>query len=88
MNDDLSRFLCHNPQCPDFDKRDANNLSVGDRYGPDKERRMLYCSSCKARFSERRGLFLSLHLSSGRKLSEPASELHTVHCRLTKGGTP
>lgn len=53
--DDLSRFCCQQPQCPDYGKRDAGNLSVCDRYGPKKERRMLYCKSCKRRFSERKG---------------------------------
>src|ERR1019366_1430582 len=38
-----------------YGKRDAGNLSVCDRYGPDKQRRLLYCATCKARFSERKG---------------------------------
>jgi hypothetical protein len=53
--DDLARFCCRNTACPDHGKRDAGNLSVCDRYGPNKERRMLYCATCKARFSERKG---------------------------------
>lgn len=53
--DDLARFCCQNSECPEFGKRDAGNLSVCDRYGPNKERRMLYCAACKARFSERKG---------------------------------
>jgi LacI family transcriptional regulator len=53
--DDLSRFCCLNSQCPDYGKRDAGNLSVTNRYGPDKSRRMLRCRTCKARFSERKG---------------------------------
>lgn len=53
--DDLARFCCQNPECRDYGKRDAGNLSVCDRYGPDKQRRMLYCASCKVRFSERKG---------------------------------
>ena len=53
--DDLARFCCQNPECPDYAKRDARNLSVCDRYGPGKQRRMLYCATCKARFSERKG---------------------------------
>jgi hypothetical protein len=53
--DDLARFCCQNTACPDHGKRDAGNLSVCDRYGPNKERRMLYCATCKARFSERKG---------------------------------
>ena len=53
--DDLARFCCQNAECPDYGKRDAGNLSVCDRYGPHKQRRMLYCTTCKARFSERKG---------------------------------
>lgn len=52
--DDLTRFCCQNQECADHGKRNAGNLSVCDRYGPHK-RRMLYCSTCKARFSERKG---------------------------------
>jgi LacI family transcriptional regulator len=53
--EDLSRFCCQDLECTDYGKRAAGNLSVCDRYGPNKERRMLYCSTCKARFSERKG---------------------------------
>jgi transposase-like protein len=53
--DDLSQFCCHNEQCPDYGGRNAGNLSVCDHYGKDKQRRMLYCGTCKARFSERKG---------------------------------
>ncbi len=53
--DDLSRFCCLNPDCPDHGKRGHGNLTVPMRYGPDKSRRMLRCSTCKARFSERKG---------------------------------
>lgn len=53
--DDLARFCCQNTECRDYGKRDAGNLSVCDRYGPNNQRRMLYCATCKARFSERKG---------------------------------
>lgn len=52
---DLSGFCCQNPECPDSGKRGAGNLSVSMWYGPEKKRRMLYCSTCKSRFSERKG---------------------------------
>jgi transposase-like protein len=52
--DDLTRFCCQNPPCPDFGKRGLGNLSVCGRYGK-QQRRLLYCKSCKARFSERKG---------------------------------
>jgi LacI family transcriptional regulator len=53
--DDLSRFCCLNSACPEYGRRDAGNLSVPHRYGPDRSRRMLRCRTCKARFSERKG---------------------------------
>jgi len=53
--DDLSRFGCQNSECPDYGKRGGENLSVCDHYGPNKQRRMLRCSTCKTRFSERKG---------------------------------
>jgi transposase-like protein len=53
--DDLTRFCCQNVECSDHGKRDAGNLSVCDRYGANKQRRLLYCATCKARFSERKG---------------------------------
>jgi transposase-like protein len=55
MLEDLSRFCCLSEGCPDYGKRGAGNLTVCARYGKEKQRRMLYCRSCKARFSERKG---------------------------------
>jgi transposase-like protein len=52
--DDLSTFCCLNPDCPDHGKRGHGNLTVCMRYGK-HQRRLLYCRSCKARFSERKG---------------------------------
>ena len=54
MNDDLSRFCCLQPQCPAYGQRGQGNLTVCARYGK-HQRRLLYCSTCKARFSERKG---------------------------------
>ena len=53
--DDLARFCCQNTECADYGKRGIGNLSVCDRYGANKERRMFYCATCKSRFSERKG---------------------------------
>lgn len=52
--DDLSRFCCLNEACPDYGKRGHGNLTVPARYGPHKTR-VLRCSTCKDRFSERKG---------------------------------
>ena len=53
--EELAHFCCQNAECTEYGKRGAGNLSVCDRYGANKERRMLYCSACKARCSERKG---------------------------------
>jgi transposase-like protein len=52
--DDLSRFCCLNPDCPDHGKRNHGNLTVPARYGPNTTR-VLRCCTCKTRFSERKG---------------------------------
>ena len=52
--DDLSAFCCQNPRCADYGQRGKGNLTVPMRYGP-KQRRLLRCRTCKARFSERKG---------------------------------
>jgi transposase-like protein len=55
--DDLAMFSCQNPSCPDHGRRGAGNLSVCGHYGI-HQRRLLYCKTCKARFSERKGTAL------------------------------
>jgi transposase-like protein len=51
---DLSVFCCLNPDCPDYGQRGLANLTVCGQYGP-RQTRLLYCRSCKDRFSERKG---------------------------------
>ncbi len=53
--DDLGPFCCQNPACPDTGKRGHGNLTVTMRYGLNRSRRLLRCSTCTARFSERKG---------------------------------
>jgi len=53
--DDLSRFCCLDSRCPDFGRRDAGNLTVTGRKGKNRQYRLLYCRSCRVRFSERKG---------------------------------
>jgi len=53
--DDLTRFCCQKPECPRYGQRGAGNLSVCGRIGKQKQFRQLYCNSCRARFSERKG---------------------------------
>ena len=52
--DDLGRFCCQNAECLDAGKRGQGNLTVTTRYGPNKSRRMLRCSTWTVRFSERK----------------------------------
>ena len=53
-DDDLSRFCCLNPECPDYGQRDHGNLTVPMRYGG-QGRRLLRCRTCTTRFSDRKG---------------------------------
>jgi transposase-like protein len=71
--DDLSRFCCLTPECPDHGKRNHGNLTVPARYGPNKTR-VLRCSTCKARFSERKGTPLF-----GARLSDDQVVLVLAH---------
>ena len=53
--EDLSVFCCLNPECPDYGKRGQGNLGVTARYGAENKRRVLRCTTCNGRFSERKG---------------------------------
>jgi LacI family transcriptional regulator len=55
MQEDLSRFGCQNPECADHGRRGIGNLTVCSRYGKQKQHRLLYCRTCRSRFSERKG---------------------------------
>ena len=48
---DLSKYFCTNEKCKDYGIRGKGNLNIHFLYGKNK-RRMLYCTTCKARFSE------------------------------------
>jgi len=68
--DDLSRFCCQNEKCPDYGKRGAGNLTVCMRFGKEKRLRLLYCRTCKERFSERKGTpFFQARLADEKALS-------------------
>ena len=64
---DLSGFACPNPDCVEFNRFNAGNLSVCERMGKHKAIRRLYCNGCGKRFSERQGT-----LREYGKLPEPA----------------
>jgi transposase-like protein len=75
--DDLSRFCCLNSACPDHGKRNHGNLTVPARYGPNNTR-VLRCSTCTTRFSERKGTPLF-----GARL--PADKVVAVLAHVTEG---
>lgn len=55
MEQDLSGFSCQNPGCDDYQKQGRGNLRVDSFYGKTKSLRLLYCRTCRKRFSERKG---------------------------------
>ena len=68
--DDLAQFCCQNSPCPDFGRRGAGNLTVTGRLGKAKQYRLLYCRTCRGRFSERKGTPLyRAHLPEDKVLS-------------------
>ena len=54
----LAGLACPNPDCCDFNRFGAGNLSVAEWIGKTRHIRRLYCSSCGHRFSERQGTLL------------------------------
>ena len=61
--EDLSRFCCLNDRCLAFGARGAGNLSVCGYINKAKGIRLLYCCTCKKRFTERKGtVFYRAHL--------------------------
>jgi len=70
----LSFFACPNSDCADFNRFDADNLSVAEWMGKDKAIRRLYCKTCGSRFSERQG-----SLMQDTKLSQ-ADVVRIVKC--------
>jgi IS1 family transposase len=68
--DDLARFCCQNSRCPDAGRRGAGNLTVTGHLGKHRQYRLLYCRTCRARFSERKGTPLyRAHLPEDKVLS-------------------
>jgi transposase-like protein len=66
LMEDLARFCCQNTACPKYGQRNAGNLTVSGRFGKGQQLRLLYCRTCKKRFSERKGTPLF-----GSKLPRP-----------------
>jgi LacI family transcriptional regulator len=83
--DDLARFCCQNPGCGDYGKRGVGNLSVCDRFGKGNRLRLLYCRTCKARFSERKGTPLFQARLGEDKILDVASHV-AEGCGVRKTG--
>jgi transposase-like protein len=63
-------LCCQNGQCTDYGVRGKENLSFRGWSGRGKKIRMIYCHTCKARFSERKGSVLErCHLSEEKAIS-------------------
>src|SRR5512135_3319000 len=54
----IEHFCCQNSQCPDAGRRGHGNLTFRGYSGRTRRIRMVYCRTCKARFSERKGTVL------------------------------
>jgi transposase-like protein len=81
--EDLSHFCCLNDACPDHGQRNHGNLTVPARYGPNRTR-VLRCSTCKARFSERKGTPLfDARLPAGKVVSVLAHVAEGIGTRKT-----
>jgi transposase-like protein len=80
MPEDLSHFCCQNHDCADYGRRGLGNLTVCGHYGKDQQRRLLYCRTCKDRFSERKGTLLF-----GSQLTEAKVQSILEHLRERNG---
>lgn len=55
----IENFCCQNSSCPDSGVRGKGNLSYCGWSGKGKRIRMIYCRTCKAHFSQRKGTVLA-----------------------------
>ena len=54
----IEHFCCHNKTCPDLGLRGKGNLSFRGWSGTGQRIRMVYCHTCGAHVSERKGTVL------------------------------
>lgn len=54
----IEHFSCQSPNCSDYGARSKGNLSFRGWSGQGKRIRMVYCHTCGAHFSERKGTVL------------------------------
>ncbi len=66
----IESFCCQKESCPDVGKRGAGNLRFHGYSGSSKTIRLLFCRTCGAYFSERKGTALFYaHLPTERVVS-------------------
>ena len=61
----IEHFFCTNPNCSDHGRRGHGNLYFRGFSGHRQQIRMVYCRTCRASFSERKGTVLE-----GARLAE------------------
>jgi LacI family transcriptional regulator len=71
----IEKLCCQNPSCPDAGRRGHGNLSFRGWSGKGKRIRMVYCRTCKARFSERKGTVLEQARLPDEKVVEVLNHL-------------
>ena len=54
----IDEFCCQNIECSDYGKRGVHNLRWHGWSGKRQDIRMIYCRTCKAYFSQRKGTAL------------------------------
>ena len=82
--EDLSRFCCQNPHCVAHGTRGAGNLTVCGRIGKHKHIRLIYCRTCRKRFSEHKGtVFYRSRLPKEKVVSILAHVAEGVGMRAT-----
>jgi transposase-like protein len=54
----IEHLCCQNSRCPDAGRRGQGNLTFRGYSGKGQRIRLVYCRTCKARFSERKGTVL------------------------------
>jgi transposase-like protein len=79
----ISKYCCQNKKCPDYAKRGSNNLSMCGRFGKNNHIWLLYCRTCKKRFSEREGIPL-FHMKLEKKKAISLFEHISECCGVLK----
>src|SRR3954447_13021656 len=71
----IEHLCCQNSQCPDAGRRGQGNLTFRGWSGKGKRIRMVYCRTCKARFSERKGTVLEQARLPDERVAEVLNHL-------------